>query len=682
MSLDLSRLLRPKSIVVFGGVWAENVIHQCRRMKYKGALWAVNPRRKTMGGIRCYDSVSSLPRPPDAAFIGVNRQQTPSIISELSSINCGGAVCFASGFAEAGGKDLQQQLVSAAGKMPVLGPNCYGLINYLDGAPLWPDQHGGERAKSGVAFIGQSSNILINITSQHRGLPLAYVAAAGNQAQTDMSDIARGMLEDKRVRAIGLYIEGIACVQKFVEMARIAESRGVFLAAIKSGKCESSIAAAASHTAALSGDSAVSSAFLRKCNVAEAQTIPELLETLKLFCCGGVKGRKVMSLSCSGGEAGHIADLAENKNLELPKIPPKQKAALKARLGKLVRVANPLDYHTFIWHDEEALYDTYSAALQCKNDMTLLLLDYPRPDRCSINEWEPPLRAFKRAVAKTGAKAAVVSSLPENMPEFISKQLLQANIAPLCGFDEALTAIELAANVREKSIGRWNPLPAHVSSGLEFMNEFQAKTLLQKHGIKCPPSRFVKTSRAAGDAAKVMTGMSSNVRFAVKVTGVAHKTESGGVALNVPASKVASTAAGMSGGNGFLVEKMVLGGRNELIIGARQDAVYGATLTVGMGGVNAEVLRDTQTILLPATSSEIRAAFMRLRLYPLLKGWRGAQGVDIDAAVEISKRLATLIQLRRDIAVVEINPLIVRAPGKGAAAADALIEIENTGENS
>ena len=172
------------------------------------------------------------------------------------------------------------------------------------------------------------------------------------------------------------------------------------------------------------------------------------------------------------------------------------------------------------------------------------------------------------------------------------------------------------------------------------------------------------------------------MRFAVKVMGLTHKTESGGVVLNIPAAKVASAAAKMPRGDGFLVEEMVVGGKNELIIGARQDAVYGASLTVGMGGVNAEVLKDTQTLLLPATASEIRAAFIRLRLSPLLKGWRGDNGSDVAAAVSCAKKIAGLIQLHRNIASVEINPLIVRAPKKGAAAADALIEVETTGENS
>src|SRR5699024_5869132 len=132
--------------------------------------------------------------------------------------------CFASGFAEAeddreAGAGLQARLVEAADDMPVLGPNCYGLINYLDGALLWPDQHGGGRAERGVAIIGQSSNMLINMTMQRRGLPLAYVVAAGNQAQTDLAQMAMAVLEDERVTAVGLHIEGIGDVRTFEAMA-------------------------------------------------------------------------------------------------------------------------------------------------------------------------------------------------------------------------------------------------------------------------------------------------------------------------------------------------------------------------------------------------------------------------------------------------------------------------------
>ena len=688
MKKDLQRLLRPKSVAVFGGAWAENVVLQCQRMNFCGDIWPVNPHRDSMGGIPCINHINDLPGVPDAAFIGVNRHAAVKIAADLSAVNCGGAVCFASGFAESGNKELQQQLIAAAADMPLLGPNCYGIINYLDGALLWPDQHGGVRSQKGAAIIGQSSNILINITSQKRGLPISYLAAAGNQAQTTMSDIARGMLADDRVRAIGFYIEGIKDIADFADMARCARSRGVFLAAIKSGKCAAATAAAASHTATLTGGAAASSAFLRRCNIAEVQTLPELLEILKLFYCGGVRGRRIMSLSCSGGEAGHIADLSADKNLSLPPPPPQQQKELKTQLGELVNIANPLDYHTFIWHDEAALYKTYCAALRCGNDLTILIYDYPRADRCDLHDWDLPMRAFMRAVADVGVAAAVVSSLPENMPESVAQQLLAANITPLCGLSEALSAIMIAAAVAENNnMDFWQPLPVVLLTQPQLMDEAAAKVLLQQNGIPCPLGRRADTPTTAAAAAVLMThDISSNsaavsiapIKFAIKSLNLSHKTDVGGVLLNIDARDVESAAAAMPLSGGFLIEEMIVGGKVELLIGARRDPVYGATLTLGMGGIHAEVFADTETLILPTTTTAIAAAFGRLRMSPLLHGHRGDNGADIAAAVIVAQKAATMLESQKHIMEIEINPLIVRAPGAGAIAADALINYGRT----
>src|SRR6056297_1386082 len=181
MRRDLSRLLRPRSIAVIGGgAWCANVVEQCRKMGFDGAIWPVHPTRAALAGVPAFARIEDVPGVPDAAFIGVNRHATVDIVGYLAGIGAGGAVCFASGFREAqaetgDGAGLQDQLLQAAGEMPILGPNCYGLINYLDGALLWPDQHGGQRCDRGVAIVTQSSNIAINLTMQARGLPIAYV---------------------------------------------------------------------------------------------------------------------------------------------------------------------------------------------------------------------------------------------------------------------------------------------------------------------------------------------------------------------------------------------------------------------------------------------------------------------------------------------------------------------------
>ena len=172
----LDRLLRPRHIAVLGAGWALNVIEQCRKMGFKGPVWPVHPTKAEIGGLKAYASLADLPEAPDATFIGVNRFATIDVVRELVAIEAGGAICFASGWTEAGEPGLQNRLVAAAGNMPILGPNCYGVINYLDGALLWPDQHGGVPVDKGVALVSQSSNIVINLGMHARGLPVAYVA--------------------------------------------------------------------------------------------------------------------------------------------------------------------------------------------------------------------------------------------------------------------------------------------------------------------------------------------------------------------------------------------------------------------------------------------------------------------------------------------------------------------------
>ncbi len=214
MKRDLSRVLRPRSIAVIGGgAWCAQIIRQSRRMGFAGRIDVVHPRGAIIEGVQAVAQIAALAGPPDAVFIGVNRFATVEVVATLARMGAGGAVCFASGFSEAAREDgssadLQAALVAAAGDMPVLGPNCYGFINALDGALLWPDQHGCVAVDRGVAILTQSSNIAINLSMQRRGLPMAYVVACGNMAQTSQAQIAAELLDDPRVTAIGLHIEG------------------------------------------------------------------------------------------------------------------------------------------------------------------------------------------------------------------------------------------------------------------------------------------------------------------------------------------------------------------------------------------------------------------------------------------------------------------------------------------
>ncbi len=666
MTRDINRLFRPKTIAVLGGVWAENVIAQCIKMRFQGDIWPVHPKRDFIGGVACFRSISALPSPPDAAFIGVNRQAAVEVIGELAAMGGGGAICFASGFAEAGESELQARLVQAAGDMPLLGPNCYGVINYLDGALLWPDQHGGRRVEKGVALISQSSNIAVNLTMQQRGLPIAYVACVGNAAQTGTAEIALALLADKRVTAVGMYLEGIADAQAFLAMAYEAARLGKPIVALKSGKTDVSRAAAATHTAALAGSRAASSAFLKRAGVVEVYDIPELVETLKfLHQHGPLKGNRVLSMSCSGGEAGLMADLAAGLPLHLPQPEAKQAGELARLLGPIVTISNPFDYHTFIWGDTAKMTATYASMMMGGYDAAILVLDFPHPDRCSSDAWEPAVQAFVAAHKRTGIPAILAASLPENLDESRADSLLKAGIVPIGGLKLALKVLA-SCSAALPIDSAWRPLTNRDASTLAMLDEADSKALLAKAGVTIPLG-------ASGTADEITRKALPLVApLALKGLGFAHKSEAGAVKLNLYQTDIAAALA-IIPAQWYLVEEMVRGCIAELLVGIRADAVYGATLTIGFGGVEAELLQDTATLVLPVTAQEVESALLSLKLAPLLTGFRGKPKADLAAAVAAAFNVTRLYQSDASIIEIEVNPLMVREMGHGAVAADAVI---------
>ena len=688
---SLERLLRPRSIAVFGGGPAAAVIAQCDRMGFAGEIWPVHPSKAEVGGRRAYRSIAELPGSPDAAFVAVNRHLTVEVVRELAAAGAGGAVCYASGFREAGSEDaegevLQAGLVTAAGAMPILGPNCYGLINYGDGALLWPDQHGGRRlaeGETGVAIVTQSSNIAINMTMQRRGLPLAFVATAGNQAQTGLSELALGLLDDPRVTALGLHIEGFDSLTGLEALAAKARDLKKPVVAMKLGRSAEARAATLSHTASLAGSDAAAAAFLRRLGIARLDSIPAFLEALKLLhVTGPLEGFALSSMSCSGGEASVMADAAEGRRVTYRALTPEQTKTVKATLGPLVTVANPLDYHTFIWGDEAAMTATFSAMVASGFDLNVLVLDFPRADRCCDTDWWPTLNAFETALKTHPAKGAVVASLPENLSEAQAADLMSRGIAPLAGIDDALAAAEAAAEIGA-AWQREPPLPVVASTGAavgptEVLDEAAAKVLLARHGIAVPEGRRVKN---AEDAVAAATELGFPV--ALKALGLAHKTEAGAVRLHlVDADALHKAARELDTlGKTLYVERMVAAPLAEIIVGITCEPPFGLVMTLGSGGELVEILRDTATLLLPATRGEIAAALAGLRSAPLLQGYRGRPPADLAAVVAAIEAMQCLaIAEAGAILELEINPLIVCAEGCGAFAADALIVRKETAD--
>ena len=681
---DLTRLLRPRSIALFGGGWAENVAWQLHRAGYQGTVYAVHPTRARLGPYDCVASIEDLPEAPDASFVGVNRAATIDVIAQLAEMGAGGAICFASGFKEsdlADGFDLQQQLCDQAGDMPVLGPNCYGLINYLDNAPLWPDEHGGRVVTSGAAIIAQSSNIAINMTMQQRGLKLAYMVTLGNQAQTQVSDMIDALCDDDRVTCIGLYLEGFGDIEKLHESVAKARAVGKPIIALKIGKTEKARLATQTHTASLAGQAAAASALLQRLGIAEVNTISELLETLKLLDgLGPLSSAGVASVSCSGGEASLMSDLAAGTVLEFDEFVPSVKTALSETLGPKVTVANPLDYHTYIWGDIETMTQCFSHVLSAGASITVFVLDLPRADRCDPAGHECAVQAICAAKQiHADAAIAVISTLSENLSEAVIDRFATAGIVTLNGMKTGVMAIDAAIRSARlmASAASVKPLLAHsldVDGSGDVLDESQAKAVLADYGVPVP-------SRCVALEAQTLLEKVASVPapvpapWAVKALGIAHKTEQQAVALNVrDVDELKACLRDLPHTKeGYLLEAFVTDAVAELLVGVNRDATGVYLLTIGAGGVMTELLADTVSLVLPITEPQLEQALTQLKLYPVLTGYRGQAGANTQALIDAIMAIAKAAQAQADrLLSLDVNPLLVTP--ERAVAVDALLE--------
>jgi acyl-CoA synthetase (NDP forming) len=674
----LARLLAPRSIAVVGGREAEEVVRQCERIQFSGPMWPVNPRRSHIAGLPSFASIADLPEAPDATFIAVPGEATITTLAALAARGAGGAVCYAAGFAEIGpaGAVLQRRLVDAAGSMAIAGPNCYGLINYLDGAALWPDQHGGRRVERGVAIITQSGNIGLNLTMQRRGLPIAYLITVGNKARGDFADYIETLLDDPRVSAIGLHIEGLDDMTGFARAAMRARERQVPIIVVKTGRSAKGAELALSHTSSLAGSDRLHQAFFERYGIARADDLAVFLETLAILHSNGpLSGRRLASMSCSGGEASLIADLAERYRLTTPQLPPAAQHRLAAVLGPKVTLSNPLDYHTYIWGDPAAQQACFAAMLASGYDITLLILDHPRADRCDRASWAVAIEALIAAKSAHDVPLAVIASIQETLPEDVAEQLATAGIMALHGLADGLAAIALASELGEAwSRGAPPPLmtPAEWASEPRLIGEKAAKDALADFGLRIPAGRIVTIERAA-DAARDI-GFPVSIKAALPT--LAHKTEAGGVTLDIAdAASAASAARSLERlGDTVLVEAMITGAVAELIIGVTADRQFGLALTFGAGGTLVDLIDDSCTLLLPTSRPEIERSLKSLKIARLLAGYRGRPKGDMAACLDAIGAIADFaLANRHRLRELDVNPLLVLREGQGAVAVDALI---------
>ncbi|WP_047529252.1 acetate--CoA ligase family protein [Pseudomonas sp. 11/12A] len=689
---NLKRMLAPRHVAFVGGRSMARALKRCAEGGYPGQMWLVNPQHESLEGVPCVRSVADLPCGPDAVFIATNRDLTLTCVAELAAISTGGAICYASGFAETGaeGLALQQQLLEAAGDMALLGPNCYGLLDYLHSCALWPVAHGGKAVEKGVAVLTQSGNFAYNLSMSDRSLPVAYMASVGNQAQLGVAELMDVLLDEPRVTAIGLHLEGLKNVPGFARAAHKALEKGVPIIALKTGVSQIGAELALSHTSSLSGSDALYDALFARLGVIRVSGPVSFVETLKAAACGNLPaGNSLIALACSGGDAGLIADYAERNDLALPKLDAGQTGELAQVLPSYANLVNPLDFTTAIWGDGEALNRMLDSALRTEADAAMLVLDYPAEFTGERKECDLLLDLYCKALVRHGKTGFVTSAFPELLPANARERLHEQGVAALQGVEDGLAAWGRIANYQRNrqallALGESAlvPLcPQALQGEGRLLNEWDSKQALREFGLPTPNGVLSSPDRALQDAKALGYPL---VLKAVSAQ-LPHKTEAGAVALNLKDDSALSAAlekmrasiAAYAPGVAFdqlLLEPMAKPPLAELIVGIKRENDFGLALVIGAGGILVELLKDSRSLLLPTTDGAIRQALLSLRSAALLQGFRGREAADLDALVTAIRAVADYAcENAAQLLELDVNPLLVGA--QGTTAVDALIRL-------
>ncbi|MFC9845807.1 acetate--CoA ligase family protein [Streptomyces sp. NPDC060223] len=687
---DLDRFFRPESVAVIGASDAEGrpntgitrqLIAWAERVGAR--LHPVHPTRQSVFGIPCFPSVPDLPEQVDLAVLLVG--DPLPVIEKLAEAKVKFAVAFASGFAETGaeGALAQARLATAvAGSgLRLLGPN-----TNLNAFEKFRDDLGGPA----IALITQSGHQGRPVFAmQELGVRLSHWAPTGNEADLETADFISYFSERPEVGAIACYVEGLKDGRSFLLAADRAARRGVPVVAVKVGRTETGARTAASHTGKLTGADTVVDAAMRQYGVIRVDGLDELQDTAALLArARAPQADGVVVYSISGGTGAHFADLASEAGLSLPTLPPDKQAELHEWIPDYLNVANPVDnggHPVGDWRGRKII-----DAILADPSFGVLI--------CPITGPFPPMsdklaQDLVDAAEQTDKLVCVVWGSPVGTEAAYRETLLgSSRVATFRTFANCITAVRAYLDHHRFAAAYRSPFdeaPRTPSPSFrkaqalmrpgQQLSEHAAKSLLRTYGIRVPREQLVTSAAAAVRAASLI-----GYPLVMKASGaqIAHKTELGLVKLPLTSASQVRDAyreltdiaryEGISL-DGVLVCQMVERGV-EMVVGVTHDELFGPTVTVGLGGVLVEVLRDTAVRVPPFGEDQARTMLAELRGRALLDGVRGAPPVDIDALVEVVIRVQRMaLELGDDIAELDINPLMVLPRGQGAVALDALV---------
>lgn len=685
---ELRRLFDPGSVCVVGvsekpGNFGVMTLENLRG--FDGTLSAVHPRLTEVAGVPCVPSLRDLPEPPDCVVICTPAATIPDLLEEAAEIGAGGAVVYASGFAETGeaGAALQARIAEIAGRtgLRVLGPNCLGFINHVrrTGVTFAPAYLEVPHLVGPVGVVSQSGAMRdIFQQAPRRGMGLSHMLAAGNSADMDVWDLVAFLIDDPDTKAVACIFEGVQDGARLAEVGARARVAGKTVVACNIATGESSKRVAQSHTGAMASADAVVAAALQAAGIVQVHDIEDLCPTAAFFAKAPARpsGQGSFVISTSGGACVLAAAKAEAAGVALPAPKPDTEARLRAVLPDFVPAQNPCDATAMVLARRESFMECMQAFLD-DPDYAAGLIAFPA---YSVGGTESRVEFIGEVAAANPERMMCVVWMvewPEAPPALMAEK--HPNLALFRSMRQCMAALRAWQDRAEipAEAPRLTAEDRTPASGP--LDEAKAKALLAARGIGVTREAVVADAEAAVQAA---AGMGGPVAMKVSSSAIQHKTEIGGVRLNLSdpgeireafeALKAATLeAAPHAPFEGVLVQEMLPPGV-ELILGGFDDPVFGPVVTVGAGGVFAEAMRDAQLALAPVTVAQARAMLDRLRARPLLDGWRGGPAADIDAVAEAVARASELLADGAGwLAELDINPLIA-GPG-GAKAADALI---------
>jgi acyl-CoA synthetase (NDP forming) len=655
---------------------------------FSGGVYPVNPRYSELAGIRCYADLADVPKPVDLVLSFVSATRTIAVVTAAADAGAAAVVVFASGFSETGpaGAELQHELTAVAAKrgIRVLGPNCQGLI-YAP-ANLFATFTGAVDRDlpepSGIAYVGQSGAVggsILDLAAE-LGIGLTAWVSTGNQADVDLVGVASALLADEKVQVIMLYVEGIGSGAHFTDLCREARRRGVRIALLKTGRSASGQRAAASHTGSMLGDSAAFSLVCQEEGALLVEDVDELL-TVAVAATGPPAGPRVAIVTTSGGAGALAADHCDMAGLSVPELSARTRGRLAPLVPSFGAVANPVDVTAEILSPharEESLGTVCRILAEDEIDVILVVLTMVTGDAAA---------ALARDLVRTRADLAVplfVIWMAGDDLTHEGRRLLRGGGIPV--FPTVSSVVRALGRLAEP-VRTHRPV-AQRRGGEGDLAEFVRRVaagesgdnLLDRLGIGHPASAMAS---CAGEALAIAGELAGPFALKIHAPSLLHKSDVGGVALGVGATEVVSAfedlmnrgrQLGLSDLRGVLIQEMLPQGVELLLALTSGGDGFPPVLTVGLGGVTAEIFHDLASATAPVDAADAEAMLRRLNGWPLLEGFRGSPQADVPAAVRTIAAFSSLAAAAADHPMeIEINPLIVAAGRGGAKAADVLV---------